>query len=124
MARPPRLDLPGVPQHIAQRGNNRLSCFLDDGDRLRHLSLPRGALTATGVHRHAWVLMDNQVHLRATPPAAGAIGRLMQRLGREFVGLFNARPGRSGTLREGRHEALPGRQRALRARVLPPHRTG
>ena len=34
----PRLDLPGVPQHIVQRGNNRLPCFLDDGDRLRYLT--------------------------------------------------------------------------------------
>ena len=34
MARLPRLDLPGIPQHIVQRGNNRLPCFLDDEDRL------------------------------------------------------------------------------------------
>lgn len=36
MARLPRLDLPGIPQHVVQRGNNRLPCFLDDGDRLRY----------------------------------------------------------------------------------------
>ena len=33
MARLPRPDLPGIPQHIVQRGNNRLPCFLDDEDR-------------------------------------------------------------------------------------------
>jgi hypothetical protein len=27
----------GVPQHVVQRGNNRLPCFLDDEDRQRYL---------------------------------------------------------------------------------------
>ena len=44
MARQPRLDLPGVPQHIVQRGNNRLPCFLDDADRRRYLTLLGEAL--------------------------------------------------------------------------------
>jgi len=33
MARLHRIDLPGIPQHVVQRGNNRLPCFLDDTDR-------------------------------------------------------------------------------------------
>jgi len=105
MARLPRLDLPGVPQHIVQRGNNRLPCFLDDGDRLRYLALLGEALGSTGVQLHAYVLMDNHVHLLATPPEAGAISRMMQRLGRQYVGLSNGRHGRSGTLWEGRYKA-------------------
>lgn len=28
MARLPRLNLPGVPLHVVQRGNNRQVCFL------------------------------------------------------------------------------------------------
>ncbi|MEG3190832.1 hypothetical protein [Lysobacter sp. D1-1-M9] len=35
--------------------------------------------------------MDNHVHLLATPPEAGAVARLMQKLGRQYVGQFNAR---------------------------------
>lgn len=27
-----RIDLPNIAQHVVQRGNNRLLCFLDDGD--------------------------------------------------------------------------------------------
>ena len=46
--------------------------------------------------------MDNHVHLLATPPELGALGRMMQKLGRHYVGLFNARHGRTGTLWEGR----------------------
>ena len=105
MARLPRLDLPGIPQHVVQRGNNRLPCFLDDGDRLRYLQLLRESLVATRCRLHAYVLMDNHVHLLVTPQEAGEVGRLMQRLGRSYVGLFNARHGRTGTLWEGRYKA-------------------
>ena len=105
MARQPRLDLPGIPQHIVQRGNNRLPCFLDDTDRTRYRQLLREALLATGCRLHAYVLMDNHVHLLATPPGAGATGRMMQLLGRQYVGQFNARHRRTGTLWEGRYKA-------------------
>jgi putative transposase len=46
MARLPRLDLPHIPQHIVQRGNNRLPCFLDDADRRRYP--PETAETGSG----------------------------------------------------------------------------
>lgn len=105
MARLPRLDLPGIPQHVVQRGNNRLPCFLDDHDRARYRQLLREALLATGCDLHAYVLMDNHVHLLVTPPAMGALTQMMQKLGRGYVGQFNARHGRSGTLWEGRYKA-------------------
>lgn len=105
MARLPRLDLPGIPQHVVQRGNNRLPCFLDDEDRAHYRQLLREALLATGCHLHAYVLMDNHVHLLATPPEAGALGRMMHKLGRQYVGMFNSRHGRTGTLWEGRYKA-------------------
>ncbi len=94
-----------MPQHIVQRGNNRLPCFLDDRDRLDYLDLLRDALSATGVQLHAYVLMDNHVHLLATPGAPDDMSRMMQKLGRRYVGLFNARHGRTGTLWEGRYKA-------------------
>lgn len=105
MARQPRLNLPGIPQHIVQRGNNRLPCFLDDVDCRTYLHLLAEALYQTGCDLHGWVLMDNHVHLLLTPMQAGAAGALMQRLGRNYVPLFNARHGRTGTLWEGRYKA-------------------
>jgi putative transposase len=33
MPRAPRLELPGIPLHIVQRGVNRCAIFLDDEDR-------------------------------------------------------------------------------------------
>ena len=105
MARLPRLDLPGVPQHVVQRGNNRMPCFLDDEDRLAYLELLRQACLHHGCALHAYVLMDNHVHLLLTPSAQGAVSRMMQMLGRSYVGQFNGRHRRTGTLWEGRYKA-------------------
>ncbi|MBB3801303.1 putative transposase [Xanthomonas arboricola] len=105
MSRLTRIDLTDIPQHIVQRGNNRLPCFLDDGDQPGYLHLLHEALQATGRKLHAYVLMENHVHLLVTPAAAGRIGQLMQRLGRNYVALFNGRHGRTGTLWEGRYKA-------------------
>jgi len=51
---------------------------------------------------HAYVLMEDHVHLLATPAGAEGLSRMMQALGRNYVGRFNHRHGRSGTLWEGR----------------------
>src|SRR3546814_17893399 len=49
--------------------------------------------------------MDNHIHRLVTPQNAGDVGRLMQRLGTNYVGLFNARHARTGTLWEGRYKS-------------------
>jgi putative transposase len=95
---PSRIDIPGIPQHVARRSNNRLPCFLDDGHRARYRDLLHEALLAAGCRLHACVLVDNHVHLLVTPPEAGDVARLMQKLGRQYVGQFNARHRRIGTL--------------------------
>ncbi len=68
-----------------QRGNNRLPGFVDGGDRLGYLTALHEALIATDMRLHAYVLMDNHVHLRATSPATDEVGRMMQGLGRRYV---------------------------------------
>lgn len=105
MARHPRPDLAGIPQHIVQRGNNRLPCFLDDEDRQRYLQCLLDALLRFGCQLHAFVLMDNHVHLLLTPGEAGAVSRLMHTFARNYAGRFNQRHGRTGTLWEGRYKA-------------------
>lgn len=72
MARLPRPDLAGVPQHVVQRGNNCMPCLFDDEDRQRYLQCLHEALLRYGCRLHAYVLMDNHVHLLLTPPEAGA----------------------------------------------------
>lgn len=121
MARLPRFDLPGVPQHIVQRGNNRLPCFLDDADRQRYLQCLRQALVRFRCRLHAYVLMSNHVHLLLTPTEQGAVSRMMHTFSRNYVGLFNGRHGRTGTLWEGRYKACLGRFRALFSGLQPLH---
>lgn len=60
MARLPRPDLAGIPQHVVQRGNNRLPCFLDDDDRQRYLQCLLDALARFDCRLHAYVLMDRR----------------------------------------------------------------
>lgn len=105
MARLPRLILPGHPHHIVLRGNNRQAIFHSDLDREHLLATLKDVATQYRVAVHAFVLMDNHLHLLATPPTAEALSRMMQSLGRRYVGWFNARHGRSGTLWEGRFRA-------------------
>ncbi len=38
MARKPRFLLPGVPQHVVQRGHNREPCFYSEQDYIRYLA--------------------------------------------------------------------------------------
>ena len=105
MPRQRRLDLPGVPQHVIQRGNNRQPCFLREQDYRCYLSQLGEAALACGCRIHAYVLMTNHVHLLMTPEAAGAVARAMQSLGRRYVGYFNGTYRRSGTLWEGRYKS-------------------
>lgn len=105
MARQPRLDLPGIPQHVVQRGNDRQACFASEADYRRYLQELREAALKHDCAIHAYVLMTNHVHLLATPTDTGAISRMMQAVGRRYVGGFNARYRRTGTLWEGRFKA-------------------
>lgn len=102
MPRRPRLLLNGVPVHLVQRGNNKGPVFLDDRDRECYRDLLRDGCHDLECVVHAYVLMTNHVHLLLTPMQAGAASRLMQWIGRKYVGWFNRRHDRTGTLWEGR----------------------
>lgn len=105
MPRQPRLDLPGIPQHVVQRGNDRQPCFFREEDYLRYLSELRELVLRRNCAVHAYVLMTNHVHLLLTPSAVGQVGGLMQALGRRYVRYVNDRYHRSGTLWEGRYKS-------------------
>jgi putative transposase len=102
MPRPLRLELPGVPQHVIQRGNNRAACFFGDADRRFYLKCLGESAARRGCEVHAYVLMSNHVHLLVTPADVGAIGTMMQDLGRRYVRVINTIHARTGTLWEAR----------------------
>lgn len=105
MPRLPRPDFPGIAQHIVQRGNDRLPCFFAEADYRRYLTHLREAALAHDCAIHAYILMTNHVHLLVTPQAPGQVSRMMQSLGRRYVGYINATYHRTGTLWEGRYKA-------------------
>lgn len=114
MPRPHRLDLPGIAQHVIQRGNDRRPCFFAEIDYTRYLQDLREITRREGCAVHAYALMTNHVHLLMTPAAAGRVGRTMQALGRRYVRYVNDHYGRTGTLWEGRYKAcLVGDDRYL-----------
>jgi putative transposase len=107
MPRRPRLDLPGIPRHIVQRGNDRQPCFFAEADYRRYLQELKELALRRHCAVHAYVLMTNHVHLLLTPAAVGQVAALMQSLGRRYVRYVNGRHHRTGTLWEGRYKACP-----------------
>lgn len=105
MPRKPRFRLPGIPQHVIQRGNNHAPCFLAEADYRRYLENLENALVQNQCALHAYVLMTNHVHLLITPETEDGISHTMQDTGRKFVQYFNRKHRRSGTLWEGRYKA-------------------
>ena len=105
MSRKPRFVLPGVPQHVIQRGNNREPCFYSDEDNVRYLEDLHDAAIKNNAVIHAYVLMTNHVHLLVTPAQSYSIAHMMQDLGRKYVRYINHIYQRTGTLWEGRYKA-------------------
>jgi putative transposase len=105
MARAPRLELPDVPLHVVQRGNNRAACFFNEVDRRFYLKCLTEAAAKRGCAVHAYVLMTNHVHLLVTPCQAGAVGTMMQDIGRRYVRVINTIHARTGALWEGRFKS-------------------
>jgi|SRR5438876_135651 len=105
MARLPRYFLPGQPQHVIQRGNNRTPIFVTDDDYSCYLDCLAAATQRHGADIHAYVLMTNHVHLLVTPHHPESLPRILQSVGRRYVQYFNYTYQRTGTLWEGRYKA-------------------
>lgn len=105
MARLPRFVIPGQPQHVILRGNNRTAIFCAEEDYRFYLEKLRLACEKHGCTIHAYVLMTNHVHLLITPSEEQSLSKAMQMVGRYYVQYFNFTYQRSGTLLEGRYKA-------------------
>ena len=105
MARLPRYIIPGQPQHVIQRGNNRQAIFAAEADYQFFRDAMLEAAGRFGLAIHAYVWMSNHIHLLATPTDADSISKTFQSVGRKYVQYFNFTYRRSGTLWEGRYRA-------------------
>lgn len=102
MARLPRLAVAGAAHLVTLYGHSGLPVFVDDEDRRQFLAALRESALQHRVAVHAYVLLADHVHLLLTPASDGALGALMQGLGRRYGAAFNRRHGRRGTLWAGR----------------------
>ena len=105
MPRQPRIDIPGLLQHVIFRGVARGDIFIDDDDRqdfVRRLSL---LLAETETQCYAWVLLDNHVHLLLRPTRQ-PLAPLMRRLLTGYAVTFNLRHNRSGHLFQNRYKSI------------------
>ncbi|HEY7568021.1 MAG TPA: transposase [Gemmatimonadaceae bacterium] len=100
-----RYVVPGQPQHVIQRGNNRSAIFAANADYVFFSNWLAAACELHGCSIHAYVLMTNHVHLLITPHNACSIASVMQTIGRRYVRYFNITYRRTGSLWEGRYRA-------------------
>ncbi len=105
MPRQPRYFLPGLPQHVVQRGVNRQPVFFKAQDRSLYMNVLVESANQYEVDVHAYVLMTNHVHLLVTPRRERSIPLLIQAIGRGYVQKLNRISDRTGTLWEGRYKA-------------------
>lgn len=105
MARLPRGVVAGQAHLVLLRALDHQPVATDDLDRQRLLAALREAALQQKVAIHAYALLSDRLRLLATPDAPDGLSRLVQDLGRRYVGLFNRRHGRRGTLWDGRFRA-------------------
>ncbi len=82
MARLPRFVIPGQPQHIIQRGNNRQTIFSREADYQFFRDALVEAAGRFGLAVHGYMWMTNHIHFLASPLYADSIGKTLQSVGR------------------------------------------
>lgn len=105
MPRRARSDVPGLPYHLVQRGNNREVCFIEPENYQFYLELWRQMARRYLVQVHAFCLMTNHIHVLATPEKASSLSNTMKVVGSRYAQHVNLKYRRTGTLWEGRHRS-------------------
>jgi REP element-mobilizing transposase RayT len=113
MPRGPRLDAPGVLQHVMVRGLERRALFRDDRDRVDFIKRLAAVCERTGLEVLAWALLPNHFHLLVRSPrllsgqpSRPGLATAMRRLLTGYVGAFNRHHHRVGPLVQGRYKSI------------------
>ncbi|MBW1708235.1 MAG: transposase, partial [Deltaproteobacteria bacterium] len=105
MPRQPRLDAPGLLQHVMARGIERGKLFRDNKDRNSFLDRLADILEETQTQCYAWALIPNHFHLLLrTGPTP--LSKVMRRLMTGYAVTFNKRHKRSGHLFQNRYKSV------------------
>ena len=95
----------GIPQHIVHRGNQLQDCFRGVSDFATYYALLDQYCRKFRVDIHAWALMNNHVHLLATPRESHVIEPFMEAVSRRYERYHNARYQNTDDLWEARFHA-------------------
>ena len=107
MSRLARVVIPGLPHHVTQRGNRRQPVFFTPEDRLLYLEILREQTKRFEVAIHAYCLMDNHVHVIATPSSPHGLAQGIGETHRRYTRAVNFREGWRGYLWQGRFFSVP-----------------
>lgn len=105
MARKIRFFVENTAQHIILRSLNSLVIFKETQDYQTFKHMLKELNTSHSVDIHAYVLMPQYFEFLITPKQEDSISKFMQSLGRKYVGYFNKKYKRSGTIWDGRYKS-------------------
>ncbi len=91
MARMARLDVPGFPHHVTQRGNRRHRVFFSDRDFKFYLTLVAEARRQAGIEVWAYCLMPNHVHFIVVPHNENSLVNFFREAHRRYSLAINRR---------------------------------
>jgi len=103
--RQPRLDAPGLLQHVMARGIERRQIFKDDKDYSSFLQRFAIILEESQTQCYAWSLIPNHFHLLMRTGAT-PLSKIMRRLMTGHAVTFNKRHKRSGHLFQNRYKSV------------------
>jgi putative transposase len=104
MARRARFIQALQPHLVRQSGHDGAAVARDAEDARCWLETLREVAATHRLAVHGYALRRRACAWLVTPPTAEALPRALQDLGRRYVGAFNARHQRSGTLWDGRYQ--------------------
>jgi putative transposase len=98
MGRTARIIVPEMPHHVTARGNRCEAVFHDDEDRQVYLDLVIRYSARLNVAISAYCLMDNHIHLVATPKEETSLCDMMRAVQMNYATYFNRRDHITGKL--------------------------
>jgi len=102
VARPHRIQFPGIIYHVFSRGNEKMNIFKDDLERKYFVNLLSSLKAKCKFKLYAYVLMSNHYHL-LIEPAGVLLSKIMQLLNGKYGMYFNWKHNRVGHLFQGRY---------------------
>ncbi|MDQ1243762.1 MAG: REP-associated tyrosine transposase, partial [Campylobacterota bacterium] len=91
--------------HVIIKSLDKLAIFRDESDYKAFMTILRESSAKSDLAIHAYVLMPHYFEFLATPSSEDALSKFMQSLGRKYVGYFNKKYNRTGTIWEGRYKS-------------------